>query len=124
MTKDEIYRDLGGKISRTAIIDRDGEYVIQGKYCIAAPEEGGIFDVFICNPKNMAAGLGQKRVRNMLRAWKTSVGTTFRELTGEAWAKVAGTDEILANAAILGIRRKRKISPEQIASMTQRIKNS
>ena len=129
MTKDKIYRAFDGKLSRKAIIERDGEWVIQGKWCIAAPEADGIWDLWLCHPQDMAAGLGQRKVRNTLKtlqksilALKTSTGTAFRELTGEAWGKVAGTTLILANTAVLGIRRKRKVSQAQIDRFVQRVR--
>lgn len=131
MTQTEIYNAFDGKLSRSAIKERDGEYVIQGKWCIAAPEEGGIWDIWICNPKDITAGLGQGKVRNILKTLQKSIlalGTTvkssFKELTGEAHGKVVGTAEILANTAVLGIRRKRKISQEQIDRFVQRVKKA
>jgi hypothetical protein len=121
MNQTEIYNACEGKISRTAIIDRDGEYVIRGKCCIAAPEDNGIWDIWICNEKNLAIGLGQKKVRNTIRTFQSPIKVAFRELTGEAYAKVKGIESILANTGILGIRRKRKISQEQIDKFVQRV---
>ena len=123
MTKEEIYNAFNGKISRTAIIDRGGEYVVQGKYCIAAPEEDSIWDVWVCNPKNISAGLSQKRVNSTLSALQGCDKRPIRVLTGEGWVKVAGTEKIIANLAPLGIPRKRKISPEQPEAITRRNTN-
>lgn len=65
---------------------RSDEPVIVGKWCICGYLEGDLFDVWICNPKDIAQGLGQRRVRNIHRAI-ADLGLDsgpYSELAGEA----------------------------------------
>ena len=109
MTKQELFDAFNGEISKKAIQRIDDEYRIVGKYCYVAPQDDG-FDIFICNTRNIAAGLGQKAVRNRMRAIFSSAVNAVTEVDGEAWGKVQDRDVILRNLKLLGIRKKRENS--------------
>ncbi len=47
-------------------------------------------------------------------------GFTFVELTGEAYATITGTELILRNLKLLGIRKKKEIASEAIPKMLER----
>jgi len=115
MIKLKIIDAFEDKISSTAIQFRYDEWVFKGKFCIVAPdyEDGGVWDIWICNPDDIAAGLSQRRVRNIIQALESTGKMEFNELTGEAWGKVSDKNVILGNLKLLGIRKKRVMSPEQ-----------
>ena len=115
MGKSKIIDAFEDKISSTAIQFRYDEWVIKGKFCIVAPddEDGDVWDIWICNPDDIAAGLSQRRARNIIQALESTGKMEFNELTGEAWGKVSDKNVILGNLKLLGIRKKRVMSPEQ-----------
>ena len=118
MNKPEIFEALNQKASMTMIMDHDGEMVIKGKFCIIAPEENDIWDIWICNPKNIPKGLGPRKVNNICAALSlTTPQLDWVMLDREAWCKCEGTDTIIKNLVSLGIRRKRILSPEHLAQM-------
>jgi len=117
MNKADIYKAFGDKISKTAIQCIDDEWRIKGKWCYVTPddEQGEIWDIWICNPENIAAGLSQRRFKSIIHALESTGKVGFNELTGEAWGKVTDKSLILENLKLLGIRKKRQVSPEQIS---------
>ncbi len=121
LNKEGIYCAFGGRISKKAIQLIDDEWRIVGKWCYVTQDDEHVWDIWICNPADIAAGLGQRKVRNMLHALKSCVGEPFHELTGEAWGKVRGTQLILNNLAVLGIRKKRTVSEKQRNAMVLRL---
>ncbi len=111
MTKKDLYEGFGGEISKLAIVRKNSEWVIQGKNCVIAFIGDNTYDLWICDPDDPQKGLGHTKVRNIVRILlKSAVGTKFRELNGEADTKVQGTDLILQNLNLLGIRKKRYVS--------------
>lgn len=128
MTKQELYDAFDGKISKTCLVDdqtETGSYMIQGKYCwiqTAFDYGDDVWNIFICNPTDMHKGLGLRKVRNIVRVLpKTCVKTAYRELNGEADMWVKGTEGILQNLKLLGIRKKRELSPESVVNMKNRL---
>ena len=124
-TKQQLYDDFDGEISKTCLVPDQGEplgYMIQGKYCWIQYGGDGWWNVFICNSTNLAAGLGQRRVNRIARILSESaVESTVRILNGEADVWVKGTDSILQNLKLLGIRKKREVSAEQRENMAQQL---
>jgi hypothetical protein len=113
MTKTEIYEFFDRKIAKRAIKDRDGEWVIVGKTCIIVVDDDGLWDFWICNPRNLAAGLGQGACNNRILALRGRTQGPIIEVNGEAWGKVAGTEIkslILDNLSLFGISKKREVS--------------
>jgi hypothetical protein len=52
-------REVFGKnVSSSAFKLIDGELNIIGKWCRITLEDNGVFDVWICNTKDISAGLG------------------------------------------------------------------
>ncbi len=127
MNKTQIEAAFDGRISPTAIQLVGDEVRIVGNWCYVTHDgkdsnRQDVYDIWICNPANIRDGLGQRKVRNIIHALNLPLGTSFRELNGEAWAKVRGTGLILQNLALLGIRQKRQISPEQHRKLAVRLK--
>lgn len=121
MTKQEIFDAFNDLISKKSIVQRDDEWVIQGKWCIIA-NEGDLWDIWLCNPKDMVNGLGARKLTNLVSHLNSLVEWPFRELNGEAYTKVAGTALISASLRLLGIKKKRNLSQEQIDKFVQRTK--
>ena len=128
MNQQELFNAFGGKISKTCLVSdqtETGSYMIQGKYCwiqTAFDRGDDIWNIWIGNPFDMAKGLGQRKVRNIARVLdETCVKTAYRELDGEADMWVVGTEGILQNLKLLGIRKKREISAGQREKMIQRL---
>ena len=121
MTKQEIFDAFSGAISKTAIVDLDGEYVIRGRWCIIA-NEGDLWDIWLCNPKDIVNGLGARKLTNLVGHLNSLVEWPFRELNGEAYTKVAGTALISASLRLLGIKKKRHMSQDQIDKFVRSIK--
>ena len=121
MNKTDIYNAFDGKISNTAIQRFDDEWRIVGKWCYVATDDeiGDVWDIWICNPNDIAKGLSQRRVRSIILALESTGKMKFNELTGEAWGKVRDKDVILENLKLLGIRKKREVSPEQARKYTE-----
>ncbi len=115
MRKSKIFQAFDGKTSMTAIQFRYDEWVIKGKFCIVAPDDeiGNVWDIWICNPGDIKAGLSQRKVKSMVRTLESTGKMEFNELTGEAWGKPRDQEIILGNLKLLGIRKKRQVSPEQ-----------
>ena len=119
MNKMELYNALDAQISPTVIIQKDGHYVVQGKWATVTPMDSGIFDVWIHNPADVAKGLGTGKVNNIIKAMPSSV--TVRQLDGEADCELTA-GQVLAVLKVLGIRRKRVMSEEQKAAVAARLR--
>ena len=118
MTKFELVQ-IFPKISPTAIKERDGEIVIIGKFCIVASLGGNQWDLWICNPKDITKGLTTRKIRILLR--NLAQEASFTELTGETYTNLQGADLISNNLDLLGIRKKRQLSEDQLQKMTDRL---
>ncbi len=112
LTKSEIIA-LFPDISPTAIRMGCDGMEIRGKWAVITPMED-YWDIWIHNPQNLSKGLGARKVTNMLETIKTCVKTDFHERTGEAWFRVWDHTKILLIRAVLGIRKKRKVSERQL----------
>jgi len=121
MNKQELYDYFMQKISKVAIQDIDGEYMITGKFCRVGIDPDGQIDLWICNHRDLYKGLGQGKVNNILQAINSHVKTRFSIVNGEAWGKLQDKAVILKNLKILGIRKKTERSPEALKRQTDRL---
>lgn len=117
MTKKQLFNYFNGQISMKAICKIDGEWQIIGKWCRVSIDDDGLIDLFICNSADMYAGLGARKLKNIVSSLKSRVGTTFTEGNGEAWGKVRDKEVILQNITLLGIRRKRQVNYQHMADI-------
>jgi hypothetical protein len=125
MNKKELFNAFEQKISLKSIVKRNDEYVIVGKFCVIAPLGENRFDVWVCNPNDLYNGLGQRKVSNIAaKLFKSPCIGEFTELTGEGWGVVAGTEIILQNLKLLGIKKKRVDSPETVEKMIKRLNDA
>jgi len=109
------------RVSRSAIRQESGEMVIRGKWC-EITQVGDRLDVFICNPDDMQAGLGQRKVTNIVRALeKTAQEGVFTVLNGEAYTQGLSVEIVCQHLSLLGIRKKRRVSEKQKAVLSERL---
>ena len=121
MTKTELYEFFNQKISKTAFVLDNDEYMLVGKFCKIAVYENGLIDIWICNTKDLTKGLGTGKVNNIIAGLNLPVGTPVTVLNGEAYTKVRDFNIVVTAARVLGIRKKRVLTPEQLAEMTERM---
>jgi len=120
-TQDEIYQAFDKRISLSAIKYIDGSWMIVGRFCFIEKIDD-MWDLFICNTKDMVKGLGARKVSNIQSSllsgrWKG----VFTTLTGETYTRVAGTELILDNLKLLGIRKRSPISKERRAEIAKNL---
>ena len=115
LTRPEIIA-LFPDISPTAIVKGCDGLEIRGKWAVVTPMED-YWDVWIMNPKDLAKGLGARKVTNMLEAIKVCVKADFHELTGEAWFRVWDHKEVSKIRHLLGIRKKRRVTAAQLENL-------
>ncbi len=124
MNKQDIYNAFGQNVSLKSIIYRETEYGLQGKYCFIAPLGNNKFDIWIGDPNNLAKGLGQRKLRNIVTKLSKSLsGSKFTELTCEGYGVIEGTELILSNLDLLRIGRKRTLSPETLEKRRAQLAN-
>jgi len=114
MNKIQLFDYFDQKISMTAINSIDGDWLVTGKFCRIGIDEDGQIDLWICNHKDIAKGLGTKKLRNILSTLKSLTTTAVHELNGEAWMELSDKDVILSSTRLLGIRKKKVISQEHL----------
>ena len=139
-TKRAILRALDGQVSKKCIVNRGcewvvngktridsrgGEWVVQGKYCILSPLDDSTWDLWICNPDDLCAGLHQKSVNHRVRKLeKVPQNRPFTILKGEAHITLPGLDDLVSNPdllRLLGIRRKKQLSAAQKKALLERL---
>lgn len=123
MTKNEMFDAFDGVLTNANMVpESSGDYILHGKFCIIAPIGNDLWDVWVCNAKDLRKGLGERKVTNILDVFGSAYqeGTLIR-LTGEAHGIVAGTEKILGNSKLLGLKRKRQLSPESLEKARARM---
>jgi hypothetical protein len=121
-TKQEIFDFFDGVISKSAIRNIDGEFMVVGHKCQIALEEDDLIDVWIHNTKDISAGLGAWAVRNRLNLFISESTDTLVELNGEGYARGRVKDIILNNTSALGIKKKRNYSQKALEEKRLRMK--
>ena len=114
MNKKQLFDYFDQKISMTAIQNVHGDWLVTGKFCRIGIDEDGQINLWICNHKDIAKGLGTKKLRNILSTLKSLTTAVVHELTGEAWVKLQDKGVILASLSLLGIRKKKVMSQEHL----------
>ena len=121
----EIIEALNGRISPVCVVRRDGEWVVQGKFCIISRCEDGNWDIWVCDPKNLYGRLHPRSVTNRVNKLKNHAEKgSLIELGGEAWMAVSSIDFIIQDPTLcrlLGIRRKKQLSAAQKIARLDRL---
>ena len=124
-TKQAIFDAFGGRISKTCIVKRDGEWVVKGKCCILATVDDRTWDLWICNPDDLRAGLHQKCVNDRVcKLEKVAQNRTFTILNGEAHTTLPNPDDLVSNPdllRLLGIRRRKQLTTAQKRVLLERL---
>ncbi|MGB1187604.1 MAG: hypothetical protein ACPHPA_04255 [Cycloclasticus pugetii] len=120
MTKSELYNFFNQKISKTAIVNEGDEFQLIGKFCKVSVDEG-VIDLWLCNPRDLAKGLGARRLNSIVAGIKGTVERPFTVLNGEAYTKTRDKDLILTNGRLLGLRLKRQLSAEALVVAKERL---
>lgn len=117
LSKAELIELFEGRIRPQSIVKRNGggdedEWVVFGKYCIAAYDDDGRLDVWLCSPANIRDGLAPVRVHRIMAEIASRTGVevaNWRVLDGEAYTKSMTPAQVVACADLLGIRLKRRM---------------
>ena len=115
MTKREVFHYFNQQIAQRCITHYGYEWGVTGKFCRITFLDDGNLDLWLCNPHNIAQGLGMRRLNRILSilSEKMPSGTPVRKLDGEAYTQGPLKDVVLGNLPLLGIFRKRRLSAEQ-----------
>ena len=89
---------------KTRIVGKWGEISLIGDY----------FDIWFIRPK--LKPLSERKLTAIQKKFPVEVG--FTRLTGEAYAQTKDKALVLKTLPLLGIRKKRKLSPETIKKLT------
>ena len=123
MNKTEIHDALERKLSKTAIRSDwfgDDDWHVRGKWGRITPSElePGRWDVWICNPSDLAAGLTEHRVTSLLKKIEDRVDrhVDVTRLDGEAHMTLK-TAEVISILPVMGVRKARVVSEETKAAM-------
>jgi hypothetical protein len=101
-------QDFRSDFSRSAFRTIDGELAIIGKFGRIIEFDDGTFDCwFVGSDLERLSG---RRIASIRR--NLAQEGTFQELTGEAWVQGQGREFVLKIAPLLGIKRKRQVSPK------------
>lgn len=120
MGKTDIYNYFDQAISRASIKQTDeGEWQVIGKWCKVSfcDDNPDCLDLFICNPKDMFNGLGTRKLKNIISGLVSTLATRFTEVDGEAWGVVAGKKAILAKVKLLGIKKKKIVTTNNLHNL-------
>jgi hypothetical protein len=108
-------------VSFAAIKCIDDEWIIIGKFCRVTPMKPSVWDVWICDSNFPDAGLGQRKVNNIVRELeKTLLNRTLTICDGEAFVTLHDAEVISQNLKLLGIRRKRRANPKLMEELRKR----
>lgn len=117
ITKTELHEVLRRGVAKSSIRNTwDGyedEWFLWGKWSRSDLMRDGTWSVWICNTKDTAEGLSNRKVSSVLRKLHDQCGdftTTIYE--GEA-AVTLTTEQVLLGLNALGVKRAPKVSPEQ-----------
>jgi hypothetical protein len=123
MNKQQLFDALGGVVSKTAIVNRDGRYAVRGKYAIVTPNEAP--DSTRAVRFRMAAIREKARLigpyGRQLDSDESEPESACVELDGEAYFPSVPAAVVTACLTELGIRRKRTVSPETIQKAAERL---
>ncbi len=130
MTKDDLLKTFP-TVAPSTIKKIDDEYEIVGKFCKVIMFDDGTIDLWLCNPTDMFNGLSKRKLNSLVYALEVPVGSTFNDTTtksisfnvldGEAWINLDLPDLILENLKLLGVRKKRELTPIQKQSLVERL---
>lgn len=117
MSKTELHEVLRREVAKSAIRktwdEYDDEWFLWGKWSRSDLMRDGNWSVWICNTKDLAEGLSNRKVSSVLKKLHELAGD-FTETLYEGEAAVTlTTDQLLLGLSALGVKRAPRVSPEQ-----------
>lgn len=108
VTKRDLEAITQDSFARNAIRKIDEEWTVVGRFCRCVYNGDETWDVWLCNPDNLAQGLSERKVSAIYGriADKCPDAGPFRRLTGEGIYPSMPTETFLLSASFLGIRRR------------------
>ena len=108
------------EVSSSAFQVVDGETRLVGKFAQISLMENGLFDIWLVGPGLQP--LSTRKLNSILKMFPQEA--KFTVLTGEAYTQVQDKDVVLKSLSLLGIRKKRKLSPEAREKLILRLKTA
>jgi hypothetical protein len=96
------------EVSSSAFQVIDGELRIIGKFAQISILDNGLFDIWLVAPG--LEPLSTRKLNSIMKMFPQEA--KFTVLTGEAYTQVRDQDIVLERLSLLGIKKKRKLSPE------------
>ena len=123
MTRQDVFDYFDQQIAQRCITHDGYEWGVTGKYCRVTILDDGNLDLWLCNPQNIAKGLGTRRMNRILSilSEKMPPGTTVGKLDGEAYTQGPLKDVVLGNLSLLGVFRKRTYSASHLQKMQEQL---
>jgi len=115
LTKTELYEAMGGRISMSSIGEYSDEFQILGKYGMVSWLDD-YWDVWITGV-HLDKELSSRRVKYLCSAIKNLVKTLDTDLNCEAIGMCTCNESAYQIAILLGARKKRTSSPNQLANL-------
>ena len=111
---------FGNEISSSAFQVIDGETCVVGKFAQIALMENGLFDIWLVGPE--LESLSTRKLNIIVKKFPQEA--TFTVLTGEAYTQVQDKDLVPKSLSLLGIKKKRKLSPETREKLIRQLKTA
>jgi len=96
------------EVSSSAIKIVDGETRIIGKFAQIALLDDGLFDIWLVAPG--LEPISARKLNSLIKKFPQEA--KFTVLTGEAYTQVSDKNIVIERLSLLGIRKKRQLSPE------------
>ncbi|MDB9950193.1 hypothetical protein OAD56_02170 [Gammaproteobacteria bacterium] len=96
------------EVSSSAFKVIDDELRIIGKFAQIALLDDGLFDIWLVAPG--LEPISARKLNSIIKMFPQEA--KFTVLTGEAYTQVSDKNIVIERLSLLGIRKKRKLSPE------------
>lgn len=122
LRKVDVREVFNNKLANSAVVCVNEENIVVGRYCQVTIGEDGEFDIWICNPKDIAKGVSQRKVNSMVEVLSKHPGVgKITTLSGEAYFNTKDVNVVLDNLKLLGISKRRSVSKENKEAFTKRM---
>ena len=96
------------EVSSSAFQKIDGELRIIGKFAQIVLIDDGLFDIWLVRPG--LEPISARKLNAIIKMFPKEA--KFTVLTGEAYTQISDKNIVIERLSLLGIRKKRKLSPE------------
>lgn len=111
---------FGNDFASTAFQKIDGEERIVGKFGNITQLDDGTYDIWIVGPN--LEPLGERKITAIEK--KSKAWLKLTRLNGEAYAQVRDKEIVRKIGPLLGIKRRRQLSPEAKEKLRENIKKA